>query len=101
MDGAGNHQRRQDRVPDWSNGVNIGNLIKGYHEEFFDRAEEGDGRGDAGRAAGSSRRCVTGKGVVRLEGDLEVWLNGVQDRMRHRQSVQDHQGHRRAERHQG
>ena len=64
-------------VPSWSNGVSIGHLIGGYHDKFLSALK-------AAQAAVTPVEppveppVVAGKGVVRLEGDLEVWLNGVQ-----------------------
>jgi putative chitinase len=58
-------------VPKWSGGVKIGTLIADYHTDFL-----------AALVASWQEPVVPDpvqpKGVVRLEGDLEVWLNGVQ-----------------------
>ena len=60
-------------VPSWSGGVNIGNLIKGYHEDFLKAL-----KASQTAVVPPEPPPVTAKGVVRLEGDLEVWLNGKQ-----------------------
>ena len=60
-------------VPSWSHGVNIGNLIKGYHSQFLSALTASQ---TAVVPPEPPPVPVSGKGVVRLEGDLEVWLNG-------------------------
>ena len=62
------------RVPDWSNGVSIGNLIKGFHNKFFSALKQSM---VAVAPPVEPEVPVAEKGVVRLEGDMEVWLNGV------------------------
>jgi hypothetical protein len=65
------------RVPGWSNGVSIGNLIKGYHLKFLDALKTSRTVVVPPIEPPIEPPIVAGKGIVRLEGDLEVWLNGV------------------------
>jgi len=58
-------------VPSWSNGVSIGNLIKGYHEKFLSALKASQ------TAVVPPPVSEPTRGVVTLVGDLEVWLNGV------------------------
>lgn len=58
-------------VPKWSNGVSIGNLIKGYHGKFLAALQ-------AAYVPLPEPVPPSKKQVARLEGDMEVWLNGVQ-----------------------
>jgi len=60
-------------IPSWSSGVSIGNLIKGYHNKFCDALTAARDAYDAIKPPPEEE-----KAVVRLEGNLEVWLNGVQ-----------------------
>jgi putative chitinase len=58
-------------IPSWSSGVSIGNLIAGYHRNFLNALEASMIEVVPPAPEPSPR------GVVNLEGDLEVWLNGV------------------------
>jgi hypothetical protein len=62
-------------VPKWSGGVSIGDMIKGYHFKFH----------DALKASATFREPevpiippeTLSRTIVRIEGDAEIWLNGV------------------------
>ena len=63
------------RVPDWSGGVSIGKLLEGYHVKFLSALKAAQ---TAVVPPEPPIPLPSTKGVVKLEGDLEVWLNGVQ-----------------------
>jgi len=63
----------KNKVPSWSNGVSIGKLIVGYHNKFLDALNVAKESYAATQPPPEEQ-----KAVVRLEGNLEVWLNGVQ-----------------------